>query len=216
MFLSERFFAFAPDETNITPVASKVVSAAYDAMRPKFRSALVVGDKIPHLGDWYERIRELFDGVKIVHLVREPAAVGRSWDRRAANKDDAWSSTATASVAITRWLHENRRALQFFDKHPGQIAFACYETLFSDDPYGLEHVCGFLGVSPTDAMRKMCDVSASRDLGSFVPNKKKPEGTSDREWEQTRHLVSKLKNGVLARPQGPIDELAGRALRIER
>lgn len=205
MFSSDRFFTFDENETNITPDAAEQFAAQYDRLRPKFDTVTVVGDKIPNLANWYRRLDKIFPGVRFIHLVREPVAVGRSWDGRAANSDDPqWNSAAKAPRGVERWLHENNSALQFRTGSPEQIRIVSYEAMFSSDPTALDLLLQFLGVEPaTDEMHHARLEGAQRTKGKrFDDLGPQPEGVSDELWQDVVEMMRRLHNQVTPRIGG--------------
>ncbi len=203
LFGRDRFFAFDPNETNILPEASDQFTNQYAALQEKFDSVAVVGDKIPNLATRYREIIELFPDVRIVHMVREPTAVARSWERRAQNSEDDWSANADAANGIHRWILENKTALHFRRDFPDNILMVSYEGLFSDDPRTLNLIFKFLEVGPpTPHQHDVRRAGAERTAGKkFAELGEQPDYVDDDKWAQIEDLMPRLQRHVRPKPK---------------
>lgn len=75
----------------------------YDDAREKYDSVYYVGDKIPDLYRRTPFLREKFPGCKVIFLLRNPLAIGLSWQVRADNTRDKWSHRAGFAEAVVEW-----------------------------------------------------------------------------------------------------------------
>ena len=101
LFTRERFFSYEPGDTNID--FNKTYVNDFQRMRPKFDSAVYVGDKIPGL---YKRLRfvsETFPHCKVIFIVRDPMLVAASWESRAGDADDGWPAHRGYEHAVEEW-----------------------------------------------------------------------------------------------------------------
>ena len=204
MFQRQRFFAPQASETNLLPERFGGVALHYKALEDKFDAVKVVGDKIPHIAKFYPEIRECFSDARVIHLVREPTAVARSWERRAADPDDPWKAHVGAVTAIRRWMNENRLAMRFHREFPKSISIISYEGLFGEDSTTLEHAHEFLGISaPTEkqlvAQAEGAAMVGGKKFGELGP---KPEGVEPARWEKLELMMRRLHNRIAPR-RGP-------------
>lgn len=113
LFNSERFFSFQPGDTNVR------ADAVYKRMQSKFGTAIFVGDKIPRLYVKFSMLMERFDRPNIIYIVRDLAAVARSWNARADNPADAaWPESNDYKKAVVEWNRGNKLALRQLQDAP--------------------------------------------------------------------------------------------------
>ena len=75
----------------------------YDDAHAKYDDAFYVGDKFPILYHRVRFLRETFPGCKVVFLLRDPIAVGMSWQVRADNPASRWPRRNGFAAAIGEW-----------------------------------------------------------------------------------------------------------------
>jgi glycosyltransferase involved in cell wall biosynthesis len=116
----------------------------------------VIGDKVPLYTRVLPQLLGRFADARIVVLVREPLAVARSFDRRAADPDDWWPAENDHRLAITMW-NEALTAVRAVDREragadwgEGRVALLPYEALFAGEQRWLDFMLAFIGI-PTSA-----------------------------------------------------------------
>ena len=126
----------------------------YDDARAKYDEALYVGDKIPILYHKVRFLRETFSGCKIVFLLRDPVAVGMSWQVRADNPASPWPRRNGFAEAIGKWneaLKTTMLAKTILDR---DLIVVLFEDMFADT--GLPRLLSRLDLDG----REMGDVGA--------------------------------------------------------
>lgn len=124
LFDKDRFFDFRPADRSAyvrpvpSPPSSRQVAQLeegrfapvpgwperlYCDAREKYDDALYVGDKIPSFYRRARFLRERFPGCKMIFLLRNPVAVGMSWQMRADNTRDGWPHRNGFAEAIAEW-----------------------------------------------------------------------------------------------------------------
>ena len=107
-FTPERFFDFRASDTNILPGNAAKWRGIYDRMAEKFPGARVVGDKIPHLYEKFDACSQVFPEAKWIYMLRDINGVASSWNARAGNPKDKWSSKRDFRAAVETWNAANR------------------------------------------------------------------------------------------------------------
>ena len=130
LYHEERFFAFDPSDTNILPDIEPYRST-YDAMRPKWSQALVVGDKLGARA--LPAVVRDIPGARVVYLLRQVARVASSWNVRALRPNDRWPRENDFTAAVPRWNEVNALALQAVDALGPRMLVIEYERFFAGD-----------------------------------------------------------------------------------
>ncbi len=110
LFTRERFFSYEPGDTNID--FNNTYVNDFQRMRPKFDSAMYVGDKIPGLYKRFRFLGETFPHCKVIFIVRDPMLVAASWESRAADADDGWPEHRGYVQAVEEWNRSLAYALK--------------------------------------------------------------------------------------------------------
>ena len=119
----------------------------YDAMRPKLsQDNLLIGDKFPHYYLFYDYIDQTFDSPRIVFILRDVRDVALSYNARAANEKDRWSSYRDYTYAVKDWNESIEKTLQYLDSGKDNIFICEYAALFSYNPDYLLAMLNFLQV----------------------------------------------------------------------
>jgi hypothetical protein len=128
----------------------------------RYEHVRVIGDKRPNFALTLRTTMDRFsaDEVSIVHIVRDPTEVGLSFERRAANKRDAWPSDRGFAVAIEEINWNNREILKALEREDWarSIRVVDYAVFWGD--VGCAHeLYRWLGVSvPVDAQPALRDI----------------------------------------------------------
>ncbi len=110
-FAFDRFFDFRDSDTNLLPKLDPVAAKLYEAMKPKYPSATVVGDKVPHLLHLIRPLRKAFPASRFIYLLRDVNEVASSWHSRAMNPKDRWPVENDYRKAVEMWNTMNAGAL---------------------------------------------------------------------------------------------------------
>ena len=149
LYEEERFFAFDASDTNILPDVEPY-RGTYQAMRPKWSHALVVGDKLgaramPGV------LRDIPDA-RVAYMLRRVDGVASSWNARALRAGDRWPRENDFTAAVPRWNQMNALALKAIDVLGPRMLVIEYERFFSGDEAQLRMVERFLDVPHDDAL----------------------------------------------------------------
>lgn len=140
LFSEERFFDFRDGDTNIKSPHD------YERLKRKFREAKVVGDKIPRLYRYYQKVFDAFPDCRMLYLVRNVESVAASWQTRALDDKDRWPSTNDYKVAVETWNLANRQTVKWVKKKPESLIIVEYEKLFSGNESYLMELLGLIEV----------------------------------------------------------------------
>lgn len=168
LFAEERFFDFQPTDTNQTPEKNNSLRLHYSLAREKYGSALVVGDKVPALTNYFAALDVKFPDSAVVVIVRDVASVAGSWKRLGLESNSKFFAGKKAWHGVVSWNKSlDRIAAALESKKPPFIV--SYEQLFSGS-YNFEKLLGFIGVPVRDeflevyqGMMKKSTVVASRE-----------------------------------------------------
>ena len=100
LFARERFFDLRAEDT-VLP--SRVVFPALGEMEAKFDTCEFVGDKYPHIVNKLNIVQARLPGSCVIFTLREPIAVAKSWDARAADPADRWPKANGFEAGIAFW-----------------------------------------------------------------------------------------------------------------
>lgn len=150
-FTPERFFRFDPEETNILPDRDSRWRELYDQLRPRATEQdLVWGDKFPGYFRFYAQLAEQLDGVRFVFMLREFEPVASSFQVRADDPTDQW--TSTAADAVKRWNRALRLTAEYLERDDHAPLFVChYEAFFGGVPGHAHRLLRFLGLEKSPA-----------------------------------------------------------------
>jgi hypothetical protein len=158
-FREEIFFNPTEHETSwATPVRRERVHPGsfeeYGALRDRWRSGgvRVLGDKAPYYFRQLERLGRVFSDARFVLLVRDLRDVARSYRVRAADAADPWPPENDHRVALRDWTDAIGHARAFSERSPDRLLVVDHARFFTA-PAELDRVYGFLGLTPTSAMR---------------------------------------------------------------
>ncbi len=153
LFEKERFFEFGEDETNIRPDGR--YSDHYDAVRERFDSARVLGDKIPTYYYMYHHLLRVFPNAKLICIVRDPYEVASSWNRRAKNPADRWGEDQDAKRSVLRWTECLELCTRARAEYPESFLIVEHARLFGGDETLYRELSDAVGLSAdaTDLQR---------------------------------------------------------------
>ena len=163
LFSEQRFFSFDASDTNILPVLEPYKST-YEAMRPKWQQALVVGDKLgaralPAV------LRDIADA-RVVYTLRQVDGVANSWNVRALRANDPWPRENDFSAAVPRWNAMNQLALRALEELGPRMLVVEYERFFAGDATQLWTLEAFLDVPRDEAMAQAYRASSEYYVGT--------------------------------------------------
>jgi len=141
-FPPERFDDFREGDTHHKHYSGNPARAG---LLEKYHACEVVGDKLPHLIGHMDQL-DRFPGVKVVFIIRQPFAVAKSFNARAADPDDAWSADHDYSVAVGQF-NEAMQDLEKLLAKGHDVLILDYDRLFQQR-YGLEALWSFIDVDP--------------------------------------------------------------------
>lgn len=139
-FTNERFCDFKDGDTHHKHYSGNPARAG---LLEKYHAAEVIGDKLPQLIGKMDQL-ERFPEAKIVFIIRQPFAVAKSFNARAADPNDAWSEEHDYSVAVGQF-NEAMQDLEKLLASGREVLILDYDKLFQQR-YGLEALWQFMGV----------------------------------------------------------------------
>ena len=158
LFVKERFFDFRPSDgmkagrllavskgggnssVGRQPPRAGWPKRLYDDAYRKYDDAIYVGDKIPGLYRRVPFLHEAFPGCKVVFLLREPVAVGMSWQARAEDPGDQWFAGNGFTTAIAQWNAALTATMLAKTILGDNLIVALFEDVFSESGRGLERL----------------------------------------------------------------------------
>lgn len=164
LFSFDRFFSPQPGDTNVSLDKGRYAEV-YDAARPKFAGARLIGDKVPSL---YRRIAALAAAdpdCKIIYMLREPAEVALSWDQRARRVGDSWPESNDFFAAVDAWNGAVKTALINKKTLGNRLSIVAYDDIFGRKAFETWNALqGWLEVTPAvnDATRAFLEDSMRR------------------------------------------------------
>jgi glycosyltransferase involved in cell wall biosynthesis len=153
-FTPAQFFAPVLAETDIRG------ELLYARLRTRWErgGVSVTGDKVPLYTRVLPQLLARFPQARVAVLVRDPLAVARSFERRAADPADWWPAENDHRLAVKMWNEalaaaravDAERAGEEEEKAPtrgaARAALLPYEALFSGEERWLEFLLGFAGL----------------------------------------------------------------------
>ncbi len=122
-----------------------------DALPPEHVGKALVTDKLPMNFERVGMIHRLFPGARFVHCRRHPLDTVLSCYQQDFQAGVQWAfdldRIARAYLAQQRLMAHWTRCL------PGHVHALDYERLVTDLPATVNTLCGFLGITPVDAMQ---------------------------------------------------------------
>jgi hypothetical protein len=140
-FEYQRFFDCHRDDTWYKSLDK--FRAHYESIRPKYRSAIYVGDKMPRLYRHLDYIFSRFPNAKVLFIKRDLREVMASYERRIGTPD--WSPDRNATQARIDWT-EAMEAGARWEASP-HFCTVLYPKL-TDGSLDLNGLCSFLDVEP--------------------------------------------------------------------
>lgn len=124
----------------------------------KIVTASIVGDKRPEYFLVFDKLNEVFDSPKFIHIIRNYSDVAFSWEARAKITKD-WPEKKDAVRSITDWNLANEKALEAYRKgYP--ILVVDYDRIFSSDIESeLDRILTFLDASWSGETRQVATSS---------------------------------------------------------
>ena len=190
LFEKQRFLSFEKGDTfysdlaGFNPYYSKVVDI-YD-------NAVYVGDKIPRLYAFFDKLCVNFPKCKTIVIIRNIFDVAASYKARFLDVADNWNKDVFA--AVSDWNSSN----EAINSYHGDLKIVDYEKLFIEKE-GLEDIYAFLDLDITDQVLASFKniISRSSALESHRPRSlnalevKKICETAD--FDSYRRIINKIK-----------------------
>lgn len=117
------------------------------------------GHKTPRMVRYAELLESAFEGVRFVHVVRDPRAVARSFTRSQVHRSNAL-------YAARRWRRDVAAGGELARRLPDRAIELRYEDLVREPEAQLRRVCDFLGVGFDPAVLEYAD-DATREYGEY-------------------------------------------------
>ena len=140
LYEEERFFSAEAGDTFYSDLAG--FSPYYAKARNGYSDAVYIGDKIPKLYEYFDRLKENFPDCKTIFIFRNIFDVAASYKARLLDENDGWN--LNVSAAIADWNASLQSALSY----KGDLAIVTYERLLMEE-HGLDKLYGFLGLDIT-------------------------------------------------------------------
>ena len=118
------------------------------------------GDKSLNTERYADVIIDAYDGVRILHMIRDPR------DRYASSKTRWQVRRGGAGAGTAEWLSSARSALGSQQRHPGHVMVVRYEDLATDPERMLRQICDFIDEPYTADMLTFDGAPVFRDKGS--------------------------------------------------
>ena len=162
LYDKERFFDFRPDDTFLDFSRHQNLFDYHEMLKQRWENAKYVGDKIPVLFDFYDKMIEEFDDdgkLKIVFIYRNVYDVLNSYQAKIVN-DPNWNKTFERG--LKNWNESLFKSIQL-KKEGFSICPVEYENLFfADNTHELEALFEFLDLEITEAVQKRFERSKKR------------------------------------------------------
>jgi hypothetical protein len=144
MFEKDRFFSLEEGDTFYSDL--EVFNSYYSKAHVGYEDATYVGDKIPKLYNYFDRLQENFPEAKTVFIFRNIFDVAASYKARLLDENDNWN--LDVSAAMKDWNASLQSALSY----TGKIALVDYEKLLVKRE-GLEKLFAFLELDVSDNVK---------------------------------------------------------------
>lgn len=161
-FEKTRFFDNQPGDTFYPDLAN--FNNYYIEAEKRFDEAAIVGDKIPLLFNYYNRLHESFPKATVLMIFRNIFDVAASYSHRASDESDAtWNDDKGVASAISDWASAIKAYRNWKDRM--RIIVIDYEKLFIDGQGG-DTLFEAIGLAPTNetALKYKALLSRSVDL----------------------------------------------------
>ena len=150
MFEKDRFFSLEEGDTFYPDL--EAFNSYYSKAHAGYDDATYVGDKIPKLYNYFDRLQENFPKAKTVFIFRNIFDVAASYKTRLLDENDNWD--LDVSAAVKDWNASLQSALSY----AGKIVFIDYEKLLVKGE-GLEKVFAFLELDISDNVQTTYNLS---------------------------------------------------------
>jgi len=144
LFEKDRFFSLEEGDTFYPDL--EAFNSYYSKAHAGYEDAIYVGDKIPKLYNYFDRLQENFSNAKIIFIFRNIFDVAASYKARLLDENDNWSMGV--SEAVADWNASLQSALSY----TGQIALVDYEKLFIQRE-GLDAIYAFLDLDVSESVQ---------------------------------------------------------------
>jgi hypothetical protein len=190
-FQPEHFFDIKDEQTNIN------WDYFYDKLKEKFsQENLITGDKNPHYYRHYQELENQFDNVKWIFLIRDINDVALSYNKRAADPNDAWPEDANYTTAVAHWNNSLIKTWHYFSDRDTKNLFVCeYEKFFTYNESYFQSLVNFLEVESSPEMHNYYKVS-TQNWEKNLANKKENLDEVQLNYIKT-NCRFKLKNALI-------------------
>lgn len=147
LFEKERFFNIEKGDTFYSDLVS--FNEYYAKADAGFDEAIYVGDKIPMLYRYFDKLELNFLGCKTIFIFRNIFDVAASYKKRLVDANNDW--TRDVSDAVSDW----NASLNAAREYTGDIALIDYDRLMIEG-HGLDNIYSFLGLEITSEVRAAC------------------------------------------------------------
>jgi hypothetical protein len=162
----------------------------YRMQEEKFDSATWVGDKVPSWIINFHELRARYPDSVVYYVMRDPAAVGLSWQARAEKAVSGFWKGKHFGNGVMSCVNNFKRAVALVEAGTPRFHILEYERLF---PYDLNYIAAALaplGLEPDDAIKAFCE--GERTTSARVVGKSRPL-TED----QLKFLRERVDLGVI-------------------
>lgn len=142
LFEPDRFRDFRDGDSHWRSYVNKPMR---ELVLHRCHAASVVGDKIPQLVERLDQL-DAFSDPRVIFIVREPFAVAKSFESRAMNERDGWSSQRDFRMAVNEFNDAMDNILAYVARGRPYLLLD-YDGLFLRRE-GLDDIWTFLGVDP--------------------------------------------------------------------
>jgi len=146
LFTSERFCTIMKGDTFYQDLVA--FNPYYQNVAERFANASYVGDKIPMLYNYLDRLFANIPDAKVIFLLRNIIDVAASYEARANNVDDlSWKREKRTASAISDWRASLSVLKRYIDDE--RVLPLVYEDFFVNNDK-LQMLYNFLGIKPTE------------------------------------------------------------------
>lgn len=208
LFTPERFMTLQEGDTFYPDLIG--FSKYYRDAAERIGEAEYVGDKIPLLYNYLERLFSSIPSAKVVLLIRNVLDVASSYEARADNPEDhSWSRDKRTAEAIKDWNASLEVAKRF--RNDARVCCVVYEDFFFGESNGLDLLYKFLDLPLTDdvAAAHKTILERARELESRrrrdLPAEKVMELLMEGAFDTYRELVREIRerNRVISTGSAP-------------
>lgn len=113
----------------------------------------IIGIKTPFNEFYYKEIKNSFNEIKFIHVVRNPLDVAASYKKA---RQNIWGGKYSSIRHIAKWSISTKYGIERYEKKPEKYLLIKYEDILDNPERAIIEVCNFLNI---DFEKKMLEMN---------------------------------------------------------